>query len=158
MLELWKPRVGRSGNAKARRLRKGKGKGKDKQVVGEVVPDPLSQDLERGAGEAERTKMEEPQEARSGPPPHLRSRKCAWTVFTRWNPFAWLCAVPGTSPDITAEGMTAPKEKMVTFVKSYDAEVWVYRCRLAAVVSALILLIALIVTLVVIGTSSSSTR
>jgi len=36
-------------------------------------------------------------------------------------------------------------------VKPYSAEVWVYRCRLAAVVSAIVLFTALIVALVVIG-------
>jgi hypothetical protein len=45
---------------------------------------------------------------------------------------------------------------VVTFVKPYSAEVWVYRCRLAAVLSALILLTALIVALVVIRIRSSN--
>ena len=41
-------------------------------------------------------------------------------------------------------------EKVITFVRPYCAEVWVYRCRVAAVLSALILLTAVIVALVVI--------
>jgi hypothetical protein len=44
---------------------------------------------------------------------------------------------------------------VVTFVKPYSAEVWVYRCRLAAVLSAVILLIALIVAVVVLRHSNS---
>ena len=60
-------------------------------------------------------------------------------------------------------GATAPKalgpsphgEKVVTLVKPYSAEVWVYRCRLAAVASALMLLTALVVALVVVRGSNS---
>jgi len=44
---------------------------------------------------------------------------------------------------------------VVTLVKPYSAEVWVYRCRLAAVLSALTLLTALIVALVIIRSSNS---
>jgi hypothetical protein len=44
---------------------------------------------------------------------------------------------------------------VVTLVKPFSAEVWVYRCRVAAVVSALLLLTALIVALVVIRGSNS---
>jgi hypothetical protein len=51
-------------------------------------------------------------------------------------------------------GAAAQKEKVVTFIKPYNAEVWVYRCRLAAVISAVMLLTALIVTLVIVGGSN----
>jgi len=61
-----------------------------------------------------------------------------------------LAKLPGTSGDGAA---AAQKEKVVTFVKPYSAEVWVYRCRLAAVISAVVLLTALIVTLVIVGGS-----
>lgn len=46
-------------------------------------------------------------------------------------------------------------EKVITLTKPYRAEVWVYRCRLAAVVSFLLLLAALVVALVVIRGSNS---
>jgi len=52
-------------------------------------------------------------------------------------------------------GPSSSGEKVVTFVKPYNAEVWVYRCRVAAVLSALILLIALIVALVVIRSTNA---
>lgn len=45
--------------------------------------------------------------------------------------------------------------QVVTFMKPYSAEVWVYRCRVAAVLSALILLTALIVALVVIKSTNA---
>ena len=53
---------------------------------------------------------------------------------------------PGPGPSSNSNG-----EKVITFVKPYSAEVWVYRCRVAAVLSALVLLTALIVALVVIN-------
>ncbi|KAI0267429.1 hypothetical protein BC834DRAFT_968931 [Gloeopeniophorella convolvens] len=43
------------------------------------------------------------------------------------------------------------EEKVVTLVKPLGAEVWVYRCRVAAVVSAAMLVAAFIVVLVVVG-------
>lgn len=76
-----------------------------------------------------------------------------------WCPFACLRhgggggAAAGPAPGL---GPSPNVEKVVTFVKPYSAEVWVYRCRLAAVLSALILLIALIVALVVIRIRSSN--
>ena len=81
-------------------------------------------------------------------------RRGGWTSVS-WNPFAprasvLIAAQTGTS----ADGSAAQKEKVVTIVKPYSAEVWVYRCRLAAVISAVMLLTALIVTLVIVGGSS----
>jgi len=74
-------------------------------------------------------------------------RRCKWTS---WNPFT-----PRASTLLAGEGgAEAQKEKVVTFVKPYSAEVWVYRCRLAAVISAVMLLTALIVTLVIVGGSN----
>ena len=76
-----------------------------------------------------------------------------WVPCTCWAPFARLrhrAAVPASGPGPTPEG-----EQVVTFVKPYSAEVWVYRCRLAAVLSAVILLIALIVAVVVLRHSNS---
>lgn len=90
-------------------------------------------DLEKGAGPAGAKKKEE------------GVGDAALTWWTCWNPFA----THGTSP--SGDGGA---EKVVTFVKPYSAEVWVYRCRLAAVISALMLLTALIVTLVIVGGSS----
>jgi len=57
---------------------------------------------------------------------------------------------PGPGP-----GPSPNSQKVVTLVKPYSAEVWVYRCRVAAVLSALVLLTALIVSLVVIKSTSS---
>jgi hypothetical protein len=57
---------------------------------------------------------------------------------------------PGPGPGPSSNG-----EKVVTFVRPYSAEVWVYRCRVAAVLSALILLTALIVALVVIRSTNA---
>ena len=72
-----------------------------------------------------------------------------------WSPFAATShAGHGASRSGEGEGGAAQKEKVVTLVKPYSAEVWVYRCRLAAVISALMLLTALIVTLVIVGGSS----
>jgi hypothetical protein len=44
---------------------------------------------------------------------------------------------------------------VITLARPYSAEVWVYRCRLAAVVSFLMLLAALVVALVIIRGSNS---
>ena len=66
-------------------------------------------------------------------------RRGGWTSVS-WNPFA-----PRVSALIAAQ-----KEKVVTLVKPYSAEVWVYRCRLAAVISAVMLFTALIVMFVIV--------
>ena len=95
-----------------------------------------SDDLEKGAGAAK--KKEEEEEAVAVAPTTSMRAHWAW-----WWPFA-----------PAAPGAAVQKEKVVTFVKPYSAEVWVYRCRLAAVISALVLLTALIVTLVIVGGSS----
>ena len=58
----------------------------------------------------------------------------------------------GAVPSSLGPGPSSNGEKVITFVKPYSAEVWVYRCRVAAVLSALILLTALIVAVVVINT------
>jgi hypothetical protein len=59
---------------------------------------------------------------------------------------------PGLGPGL---GPSPNSQKVVTLVKPYSAEVWVYRCRVAAVLSAIVLLTALIVSLVVIKSKSS---
>ena len=59
---------------------------------------------------------------------------------------------PGPGPGL---GPSSNGEKVITFVKPYSAEIWVYRCRVAAVLSALILLTALIVALVVIRSTNA---
>ncbi|KAF8270033.1 hypothetical protein EI94DRAFT_1723680 [Lactarius quietus] len=101
----------------------------------------LARDVEKG-----------PEGAGAGANEDAPRRRWAWTA---WNPFTprasiLLAKLPGTSGDGAA---AAQKEKVVTFVKPYSAEVWVYRCRLAAVISAVVLLTALIVTLVIVGGS-----
>ena len=58
-------------------------------------------------------------------------------------------AVPGPGPG----GPPSNGEKVVTLVKPYSAEVWIYRSRAVGVLSALILLGALIVALVIRSTS-----
>ena len=58
--------------------------------------------------------------------------------------------VPPLGPGLGPGPSSSNGEKVTTFVKPYCAEVWVYRCRVAAVLSALILLTAVIVALVVI--------
>ena len=83
-------------------------------------------------------------------------RRCKWTS---WNPFTprastLLATLPGGGTESEDGGAPAQKEKVVTFVKPYSAEVWVYRCRLSAVISAVMLLTALIVTLVIVGGSN----
>ena len=61
----------------------------------------------------------------------------------------------GPGPERGPGGPSSNGEKVVTLVKPYSAEVWVYRCRVAAVMSALILLTALIVALVVIRSTNA---
>jgi hypothetical protein len=127
-LPLWRPRE------RTRRSR-AKGKGKGKMVVRDV-------DVEKGGAVQE-----------ADADAQVPRRGWAWVS---WNPFGprastLIAAQTGTS----AGGAAAQKEKVVTFVKPYSAEVWVYRCRLAAVISAVMLLTALIVTLVIVGGSSS---
>jgi hypothetical protein len=96
-------------------------------------------DLEKGAGTAGAKKKEGEEEGVGDDASPMRP----W--WACWNPFA----THGASPPSGDGGA----EKVVTFVKPYSAEVWVYRCRLAAVISALMLLTALIVTLVIVGSS-----
>ena len=172
-LPLWKPR-GDNGKRKGKGKGKGNGKGKDKAAAVGGLHDSgtggrmeIETDVEKG-GEAEDTTKEVVAvegggggggglggDQTAGAGPHRRDCDRAPPpppppAAARWNSFVWLCAVPGSSPNGAAQ-----KEKVVTFVKPYDAEVWVYRCRLAAVVSAAILLTAFIVTLVVVGGSST---
>lgn len=130
-LPLWRPRQRRTRNNKGKstlRMAAGNELEKGPEVAGTV-----------GDGDAAL--------------PHRR--RWAWTA---WNPFTprastLLATVPGTLGEGGAAA-AAQKEKVVTFVKPYSAEVWVYRCRLAAVISAVMLLTALIVTLVIVGGSS----
>jgi hypothetical protein len=122
-LPLWRP------------ARRSQAKGKGKMVV---------RDVEKGAAA-----MEEEAHADVGADAPRRG----WS-WVSWNPFGprastLIAAQTGTS----ADGAAAQKEKVVTFVKPHSAEVWVYRCRLAAVISAVMLLTALIVTLVIVGGS-----
>jgi hypothetical protein len=123
-LPLWRP------------ARRSRAKGKGKMVV---------RDVEKGAAAME-------EEAHVGVGADAPRRGWSWVS---WNPFGprastLIAAQAGTS----ADGAAAQKEKVVTFVKPHSAEVWVYRCRLAAVISAVMLLTALIVTLVIVGGSS----
>ncbi len=147
-LPLWRPRK--------RQGIQSKGKSASASVGGGPL---LGKDLEKGReGEAK-----EGQQAAGGvgvgdpaaaaAPPH---RHWAWAF---WNPCAprtstLLATHAGHGVSPSGDGDAGQKEKVVTFVKPYSAEVWVYRCRLAAVISAVILLTAFIVTLVIVGGSS----
>jgi len=157
-LPLWKSRSGSSSSKAKRRRAAGKA------VVGasgdggasQVPPDTLGEDLEKGnaavasatvtAHEAQASaggegggeaaaEGEGGGEAGAGPTP-------------RW--WYWAPAPKPKRPAPLPHG-----EKVTTLMKPYSAEVWVYRCRLAAVVSFLMLLAALIVALVVIRGSNT---
>jgi len=153
-LPLWKPRPHNSSKAKAKAKAKDQ-HGQDEAALADgppLPPDSLGKDLERGdaagavaaqegqAGTAEGARGE----AVAGPPGSPR-RFYAWW---RWIPFAY--SRHGAELEPFPDG-----EKVVTLVKPYSAEVWVYRCRLAAVLSSVVLLIALVVVVIVIGGSHS---
>jgi len=156
-LPLWRPR-----SAKRRR-------GAGKAVVGlRVPPDLLGKDLEKGdaavAAAAREAQAGAGADAGAGEEGAAvggeagaaasKSRLWHWAAPGRWMvPFA--CWRQGAVGAAALGQSPANGEKVVTFVKPYSAEVWVYRCRLAAVVSALILLTALIIAIVVIGGSTS---
>ena len=149
-LPLWKPR---SGSSKAERRRAA-----GKAVVGaggdggasQVPPDSLGKDLESGdaavasapvtaqeaQGSAGREGGEGAAEGERGGEagPGDAPRRWYWAPARKTKRL-------GPSPH---------GEKVITLMKPYSAEVWVYRCRLAAVVSFLVLLAALVVALVVI--------
>lgn len=158
-LPLWKSRSGSSSSSKAKRRRAA-----GKAVVGtggdggasQAPPDTLGEDLEKGNAAVASTTVtahegqasaggegggeaaaegEGGGEAGAGPTP-------------RW--WYWAPAPKPKRPAPLPHG-----EKVTTLMKPYSAEVWVYRCRLAAVVSFLMLLAALIVALVVIRGSNT---
>ncbi|KAI0299430.1 hypothetical protein B0F90DRAFT_1818178 [Multifurca ochricompacta] len=136
-LPLWKSRRGPTAGARGRQGKGGQSKGK--AVSG--PHDSFAKDLEKSdavtiEGQASREER--------GVGPHRHH----W-VPARWN----RARTAAPAPEDPSDGGTQ-KEKVVTFVKPYSAEVWVYRCRLAAVVSALILLTAFIVTLIVLRGSN----
>ncbi|KAH8990793.1 hypothetical protein EDB92DRAFT_724012 [Lactarius akahatsu] len=131
-LPLWRPR------------RRQRAKGKGKTVV------PLAKDVEKGQGDgAEEGRQQQATGAASHGP-------WAWAW---WIPFAPRASAlvdthAGNGAPPSGDGDAVQKEKVVTFAKPYSAEVWVYRCRLAAVISAVMLLTAFIVTLVIVVGSS----
>ncbi|KAH9988089.1 hypothetical protein BJV74DRAFT_796348 [Russula compacta] len=125
---------------------KGKGKAKAKGRRGgpQLPSDSLGKDLEKGdaaaaaapredAGEGARARGEggEGGEEEAGPSPG-RPRQ-HWAAAVRWIPFASSSSRHGAA---AALGPFPDGEKVVTLVKPYSAEVWVYRCRQAAVSSA----------------------
>lgn len=175
-LPLWKPRPARAASAtveKGKRPRRGAGAGsRENQTAvagGPLLPfDPFAKDLEQGdaaavaavaAFIAQDGQVAEGGGARTGDgaggPVGGPRQWWYWVPCACWAPFARLrlrhrAVVPASGPGPSPEG-----EQVVTFVKPYSAEVWVYRCRLAAVLSAVILLIALIVAVVVLRHSNS---
>ena len=174
-LPLWKPRSS-SSKAKHRRAAGkavvGAGAGGDSGGGGsQVPPDSLGKDLEKGdaalapaavtaqeaqasAGRGEEEAAAEGEgeagggEAGAGDVP----RRWYWAPARKVPPFA--CS---RHDAVTTKGLgpSSPGEKVITLAKPYSAEVWVYRCRLAAVVSLLMLLAALVVALVIIRGSNS---
>ena len=167
-LPLWKPR----GSSKAKR-RRAAGKAVARVGAGggsQVPPGSLRKDLEKGdaavasaalmareaqadaggeGGEAvAEGEAEGGGEAGAGDAP----RRWYWAPARGVAPFAcWRHDAATTK----ALGPSPHGEKVITLVKPYSAEVWVYRCRLAAVVSLLMLLAALIVALVATRGSNS---
>ncbi|KAI9513445.1 hypothetical protein F5148DRAFT_1278817 [Russula earlei] len=159
-LPLWKPRTRRPKQAATAKAKGHQGK-EDAALAGgpQLPPDSLGTDLERGDAAPEVPAQEGQPGAVEGARDEALAvgpsgaRRRFWAPYTwRWIPFVCSrhgadAAVLDTSPD---------GEKVVTLARPYSAEVWVYRCRLAAVMSAIILLIALIVAVVVIGGLNSS--
>ncbi|KAH9169321.1 hypothetical protein EDB89DRAFT_1908627 [Lactarius sanguifluus] len=108
-LPLWRPR--------RRQRTKGKGKGKT------AVP-LLGKDLEKGPGDGAQEEQQQQQQATGADAAPHRHWAWAW-----WIPFAprasALVETHGAPP--SGDGDAVQKEKVVTFVKPYSAEVWVYR-------------------------------
>ena len=140
---------------------KGKAKAKGRRGEPQLPPDSLEGDLEKGNAAAaaappppqredagEGTGGEGGVREEAGPNPGRPRQYLA--AAPRWIPFACSSSRHGAA---AALGPSPDGEKVVTLVKPYSAEVWVYRCRQAAVLSAVVLLIALIVAVVVIGHS-----
>ena len=178
-LPLWKPRPTRARGTAAGKRPRGAGAGagagawrKETAVAGgpQLPFDPFAKDLEQGdaaaaaaaagaalatARDGEAGKEGGGEGMAEGAGDLIGGPRHWWY----WCPFACLRhgggggAAAGPAPGL---GPSPNVEKVVTFVKPYSAEVWVYRCRLAAVLSALILLTALIVALVVIRIRSSN--
>lgn len=179
-LPLWKPRSSSSSSSSMAKRRRAAGKA----VVGtgaggdsgggesQVPPDSLGKDLEKGGdatvasasvtaqeprasagGEGEEAAAEGEGEgggeAGAGDVP----RRWYWAPARKVSPFA--CRRHDAVTTTKGLGPSSHGEKVITLVKPYRAEVWVYRCRLAAVVSFLMLLAALVVALVVIRGSNS---
>ncbi|KAH9054663.1 hypothetical protein EDB87DRAFT_1428270 [Lactarius vividus] len=131
-LPLWRPR----------RRQRTKGKGKT------AVP-LLGKDLEKGQGGGAKEGQQQQHATGGDVAPH---RHWAWAWWIPFAPRASALVETHAAPP-SSDGDAVQKEKVVTFVKPYSAEVWVYRCRLAAVISAVMFLTAFIVTLVIVGGS-----
>jgi hypothetical protein len=164
-LPLWKPRSSpkrHRGGGKAVVVGGGGNAAGVRGSQAQVPPDSFGKDLEKGdaaavaavaapeaqvgAGEGEAGAQRAGEGGEVGVASAPRRWYWAPTRFACWRHGATAAKTLGPSPH---------GEKVVTLVKPYSAEVWVYRCRLAAVVSALMLLTALIVALVVIRGSNS---
>jgi hypothetical protein len=179
-LPLWKPRPARGAVAAGKRPRRGAGSvgsgawGRQRAAAGtpQLPLDPFAKDLEQGdaaaaaaAAAPAASAVFTAQDGRAGEGGEARTGQGAggpvggprqwwyWVPSSCWGPFARMhhrAAVPSPGPGGSQSG-----EQVVTLVKPYSAEVWVYRCRLAAVLSAVVLLIALIVALIVLRHSNS---
>jgi hypothetical protein len=152
-LPLWKPRPARARGTAAGKRPRGAG--------GPQLPfDPFAKDLEQGdagAAAAASAMAWDGQAGEGGGGGGRMAEGAGGPIggprqWWYWVPFACLRRGGGAA---AGQGPSANGEKVVTLVKPYSAEVWVYRCRLAAVLSALILLTALVVALVVISRSNS---
>jgi hypothetical protein len=156
-LPLWKPRsTSKRHPSGGKAVVVGGGKGAGAGGL-QVQPDSFGKDLEKGdaataAAVAAREAQTGTGEGETGAERVGEGGEVgAASAPRRMMPFA--CWRHGAAV-VKELGPSPHGEKVVTLVKPYSAEVWVYRCRLAAVVSALILLTALIVAVVVIGGST----
>ena len=183
-LPLWKPRPnhtrGPTAGKRSRRLRRSGAGGASSAGTGDwgretpmsvaggpQLPfDPFAKDLEQGNEEAAAAAVvvaavataQEGQAGTTGGPIGGPREWWYWVPCAGGIQFTCLpvrhgpSGVAGAVPPL---GPGSGPSNVVTFVKPYSAEVWVYRCRVAAVLSALILLTALIVAVAVIRSTNA---
>jgi len=180
VLPLWKPRQNPArgaavGKRPRRLLRRGAGGvgvwGKEtaRGVVGgpQLPFDPFAKDLEQGDAVAEAVATAREGEAAAagermgkgtGGDPVGGPREWWYWIPCAGGGIQFACLRHGAAGAAgLGPGTPSPNggEKVVTLVKPYSTEVWVYRCRVAAVLSAVILLTALIVALVIIRSTNA---
>lgn len=126
--------------------------------------DPFAKDLEQGDAEAAAAAVvaavATTQEGQAGAGGGPIGGPCEWWYWVPCAGGIQFTCLPVRHESSGAVGAVPPlgpgsEPYVITFVKPYSAEVWVYRCRVAAVLSALILLTALIVAVVVIRSTNA---